>query len=167
MNWDELTDRLTDSGALSADWEETFRALPRDRFMPARIYHAGKWIDRETEPILWSELACSDLPLVTQLYEGTDTPSSSSSMPTVVATMLRHLDVADGMRVMEVGTGTGWTAGLLSHRLGADNVVSLEVDPTLAADARARLDGLACGPGWWSRTACSVTPTGHRSNGCI
>lgn len=146
MTWDELTDRLRGSGALSVDWEETFRALPRDRFLPARIYHGGEWIDFGTNTAQWSELACSDLPLVTQLYEGTDIPSSSSSMPTVVATMLRHLDVADGVRVLEVGTGTGWTAGLLSHRLGADNVVSIEVDPKLAADARARLNGLDLRP---------------------
>ncbi|WP_181799193.1 methyltransferase domain-containing protein [Kitasatospora acidiphila] len=114
--------------------------------MPTRIYHDGEWIDRATGPSRWSELACSDLPLVTQLYEGTDTPSSSSSMPTVVATMLRHLDAADGMRVLEVGTGTGWTAGLLSRRLGAVNVVSIEVDAALAADARARLGALGLRP---------------------
>ncbi|MEY9945554.1 methyltransferase domain-containing protein [Kitasatospora sp. GAS1066B] len=146
MNWGELADRLRESGALSADWEETFRALPRGRFTPTRIYHGGEWIDIETNPARWAELADSDLPLVTQLYEGTEIPSSSSSMPTVVATMLRQLDVAEGMRVLEVGTGTGWTAGLLAHRLGADNVVSIEVDPRLAAEARGRLGALGLRP---------------------
>ncbi|WP_329564768.1 methyltransferase domain-containing protein [Kitasatospora sp. NBC_01266] len=146
MTWDELADRLRESGALSADWEEAFRALPRDSFTPARIYHGGEWIDIETNPARWAEVAGSDLPLVTQLYAGTETPSSSSSMPTVVATMLRHLAVADGMRVLEVGTGTGWTAGLLSHRLGADHVVTIEVDPKLATEARARLDALGLRP---------------------
>ncbi|MFD7594881.1 hypothetical protein ACFV6D_17810 [Kitasatospora sp. NPDC059812] len=40
---------------------------------------------------------------------------------------------------MEVGTGTGWNAALLSHRLGSDNVVTVEVDKTSAGDAQCRL----------------------------
>lgn len=67
-------------------------------------------------------------------------------MPTVVAQMLRHLDVTDGVRVLELGTGTGWTAGLLSRRLGADNVTSIEFDPGLAELARARLDAAGLRP---------------------
>ncbi|PYC76861.1 protein-L-isoaspartate(D-aspartate) O-methyltransferase [Streptomyces tateyamensis] len=146
MTWDELTDGLRRSGVLSEEWEVPFRALPRSRFTPARIYHAGEWIDQGTDPARWCELVCTDQPLVTQLYEGTEMPSSSSSMPTVVATMLHHLDVADRTRVLEVGTGTGWTAALLSHRLGGDKVVSIEVDPELAAQARARLDAMGLRP---------------------
>jgi SAM-dependent methyltransferase len=43
------------------------------------------------------------------------------------------------MRVLEIGTGTGYTAALLAERLGARNVTTLEIDPTLAARARAAL----------------------------
>ncbi|MGF1431523.1 methyltransferase domain-containing protein [Kitasatospora sp. LaBMicrA B282] len=146
MTWDELAGKLRESGALSADWDATFRALPRNSFTPARIYHDGSWIDVAESPRQWAALVRSDAPLVTQLYPGSETPSSSSSMPTVVATMLRHLDVGDGMRVLEVGTGTGWTAGLLAHRLGAENVVSVEVDPALAAEARTRLEAQGLNP---------------------
>ncbi|MET8540693.1 methyltransferase domain-containing protein [Kitasatospora sp. NPDC004799] len=139
MTWDRLTDALRESGALSADWEKTFRTTPRDLFTPNRILSEGKWVDRTEQPDNWAELVTSDLALVTQVYDKTETPSSSSSMPTVVAQMLRHLDVAEGMRVLEVGTGTGWTAGLLSRQIGADNVTSVEVDPDLASQARYRL----------------------------
>ncbi|MDY0813300.1 rRNA adenine N-6-methyltransferase family protein [Kitasatospora purpeofusca] len=139
MTWDKLTDTLLESGALSADWEQIFRTTPRDRFTPDRIRVDGEWIDRTAHPDRWAAAVASDLPLVTQVYDGTSTPSSSSSMPTVVATMLRHLDVAPGMRVLEVGTGTGWTAGLLASRVGAENVVTIEADPGLAIDARAQL----------------------------
>ncbi|MFJ5121555.1 protein-L-isoaspartate O-methyltransferase [Kitasatospora sp. NPDC088548] len=139
MTWDKLTDALRQSGALSADWEKTFRTTPRDLFTPDRIFHDGAWIDRAEHPNRWAELVTSDLALVTQVYDKTDTPSSSSSMPTVVAQMLRHLDVAEGMRVLEVGTGTGWTAGLLARRIGAENVTSIELDPDLASQARYRL----------------------------
>jgi len=43
------------------------------------------------------------------------------------------------MRVLLIGTGTGWDTGLLSHRLGGGNVVSVEVDPAVAEAARLRL----------------------------
>lgn len=146
MTWDKLADALRDSGALSADWESTFRSTPRDLFTPDRIFHDGEWIDRAEHPGHWAELVSSDLALVTQVYDGSETPSSSSSMPTVVTQMLRHLDATDGMRVLELGTGTGWTAGLLSRQLGADRVTSIELDPELADQARARLDAVGLRP---------------------
>ncbi|MFE4973073.1 methyltransferase domain-containing protein [Kitasatospora sp. NPDC056651] len=139
MDWDALADALRKSGALSADWDTVFRAVPRRPFVPDRIHHGGEWIDRAEHPGQWEELVGSDIPLVTRLDEDGRAPSSSSSMPTVVAQMLRHLQVSDGMRVLDVGTGTGWTAGLLAARLGAANVVTVEVDRGLSEGARHRL----------------------------
>ncbi len=54
--------------------------------------------------------------------------------------MLAAGNVERGMRVLEIGTGTGYTAALLAHYLGARNVTTIEVDPDLAARARAALD---------------------------
>ncbi|MFE5582141.1 methyltransferase domain-containing protein [Kitasatospora sp. NPDC056531] len=139
MDWDTLVDDLRKSEALSADWEPAFRAVPRRLFVPDRIRHHGEWIDRTEQPVQWYELVGSDLPLVTRLDEDGTTPSSSSSMPTVVAQMLRHLEVADGTRVLDIGTGTGWTAALLAHRLGMQNVTTVELDRDLSEDARCRL----------------------------
>jgi protein-L-isoaspartate(D-aspartate) O-methyltransferase len=66
--------------------------------------------------------------------------TSSSSMPSVVCGMLADLDLAPGHRVLEIGTGTGWNAALLAHRAGPGGaVVSVEVDPAVAAAARASL----------------------------
>ncbi len=56
--------------------------------------------------------------------------------------MLDMLDLHAGHRVLEIGTGTGWNAALLAHRLGAGRVVSVEVDPVLAARAEACLRGV-------------------------
>jgi protein-L-isoaspartate O-methyltransferase len=53
--------------------------------------------------------------------------------------MLESLDVRDGHRVLEIGTGTGYNAGLLAHRLGDANVFSVDIEPDLVDLARQRL----------------------------
>ena len=65
------------------------------------------------------------------------------SQPFVVAYMTEHLDLAPEHRVLEIGTGSGYQAAILS-RLAAE-VVSLERFRTLADAARARLESLNCG----------------------
>ena len=67
-------------------------------------------------------------------------------MPSLMARMLEALDVRDGHRVLEIGTGTGYNAALLCHRLGACNVVSIDIDPTLIVATRKRLAGLGHHP---------------------
>jgi protein-L-isoaspartate(D-aspartate) O-methyltransferase len=53
--------------------------------------------------------------------------------------MLAALDAEPGMTVCEIGTGTGYNAALLAHRLGAENVTTIEVDAELASRASAVL----------------------------
>jgi protein-L-isoaspartate(D-aspartate) O-methyltransferase len=60
--------------------------------------------------------------------------------------MLEALDIHDGDTALEIGTGTGYNAALLSHRLGSRNVTSIEVDPHIAEAARQRLAGLGYHP---------------------
>ncbi|MET9886548.1 methyltransferase domain-containing protein [Streptomyces sp. NPDC006430] len=101
-------------------------------------------MDRAKDPDGWFTAVYSDIPLTTQWDDGGHTgdglgktPSSSSSQPHMVFSMLADLDVQDGHRVLEIGTGTGWNSALLAHRLGAENVVSIEFDPEVAKGAGA------------------------------
>ncbi len=56
------------------------------------------------------------------------------SQPRTVANMLRLLDVHAGDRVLDVGSGSGWTTALLAHLTGPDgHVLGLEVVPELVA----------------------------------
>ncbi|MEI7033551.1 methyltransferase domain-containing protein [Streptomyces pratensis] len=141
-----LVQALADRGLLDARWRQVFEAVPRSRFVPADIWRQSP--DR-CEPVVgadaWLALVNSDEPVVTQIDDGAEhgpgVATSSSSMPSMVARMLGLLGVEDGQRVMEIGTGTGYVAALLSERLGDDRVHSVEVDPALArraAEALAR-----------------------------
>jgi protein-L-isoaspartate(D-aspartate) O-methyltransferase len=42
----------------------------------------------------------------------------TNSQPTTVKTMLGWLDVKKGMKVLDVGSGSGWTSALLSYLVG-------------------------------------------------
>ncbi|GGZ10299.1 methyltransferase [Streptomyces nitrosporeus] len=165
---------------LGPGWERAAWAVPRHRFLPDRIY-----LGEELEPCnraeateTWLRAAYTNDSVVTQINDGEDPgdgerwASSSASAPGIVFRMLGMLDLAAGHRVLEIGTGTGWNAGLLAHRLGAENVTTVEVDPVLAADAdmRLRKAGLApavvfgdgarghasCGPYDRVEATCSV-----------
>ncbi|GII64530.1 protein-L-isoaspartate O-methyltransferase [Sphaerisporangium krabiense] len=142
------------SGRLSGlddRWRAAFHAVPRHLFIPERAwYHSpdgpDHLIDRSVDPDAWMDAVYSDAPIVTQLDDGaTDIAegkgafTSSSSMPSAVAATLRPLDPYDGDEVLEIGTGTGWTAGLLAHRLGDEHVTSIEIDPAVHAVAAENL----------------------------
>ncbi len=57
--------------------------------------------------------------------------------PRVQARLVQDLAVQKSDKVLEIGTGTGFTTALLAHQ--AAQVISYEIDPELAAQARANL----------------------------
>jgi protein-L-isoaspartate(D-aspartate) O-methyltransferase len=159
-----LIGSLGGNGTLTAErWRDALRAVPRHLFLPARALAVPDVpggakaypIDRETRPDEWWAAVYSDTSVITQIDDGAGDPAtgegerytSSSSAPGVVCQFLELLDPLDGHRVLEVGTGTGWTAGLLSSRLGAENVTTVEVDPALAEVAEKNL----AAAGWTPR----------------
>ncbi|WP_420161199.1 methyltransferase domain-containing protein [Nocardiopsis sp. CNT-189] len=95
-----------------------------------------------------------DYALVTQVDDGSPAgpdgtgvvPTSSISQPSLVVAMLEALELHGGERVLEIGTGTGYNTALLCERLGSENVVSVEVDPVVAEQARRTLHGLGYKP---------------------
>ncbi|MGH3889506.1 MAG: methyltransferase domain-containing protein [Pseudonocardiaceae bacterium] len=155
-----LAEKLVADGDLhSPPWKSAVCAVPRHEFIPHYYRH-----DTSTRPATWQlvtphdpsdvqawlELVYSDTTLITAVADyaerGVQIPVSSSSKPDLMVRMLEELDVADGHRVLEIGTGTGYNAALLSHRLGSQNVFSVDVDPALVATARPRLARLGYHP---------------------
>ena len=58
----------------------------------------------------------------------------TSSQPRTVRDMLRLLDVRRGHRVLDVGSGSGWTTALLADLIGpSGSVHGVELEPDLAA----------------------------------
>ena len=73
----------------------------------------------------------------------------TNSQPRTVESMLRLLDVRPGDRVLDVGSGSGWSTGLLAHLTGPDGeVLGLELEPELVDFGRANL---ARGDWPWAR----------------
>ena len=95
----------------AADVADAMRELARERFLPPEQ----------------RARADEDRPL--PLWHG-----QTSSQPSTVATMLRLLQVPVGARVLDVGSGSGWTTALLARLVGpGGSVLGLELDPELAA----------------------------------
>ncbi|MGZ5400560.1 MAG: protein-L-isoaspartate O-methyltransferase family protein [Nocardioides sp.] len=73
----------------------------------------------------------------------------TNSQPRTVAAMLRLLDVRPGHRVLDVGSGSGWTTALLAHLTGpTGEVVGVELEPELVTFGAANL--AATGQSWAS-----------------
>lgn len=66
---------------------------------------------------------------------------SSASQPAMVAIMLEQLQLAPGMRVLEIGAGTGYNAALLAELTGpSGSVTTVDIDEEIVREARAHLD---------------------------
>ena len=67
-------------------------------------------------------------------------PISSSSQPAIMAEMLERLGLEPGMRVLEIGAGTGYNAALLSELVGrSGRVETVDIDADTAKRARRAL----------------------------
>ncbi|MEU6895926.1 ATP-grasp peptide maturase system methyltransferase [Streptomyces sp. NPDC046557] len=162
-----LADRLEAAGAIRTPaWRKAVEAVPRELFLnPGVFLPAGNDLWRpmtaaNTDPAEWTRTAYCDESLVTQLDNQLTAnqasgpvpgiPTSSSTVPQLVLEMIEELGVEDGHRVLEIGTGTGYSTALMCHRLGEDNVTTIEVDPEVAARADAALE--AIGYSTWTVT---------------
>ncbi|TQN31146.1 protein-L-isoaspartate(D-aspartate) O-methyltransferase [Haloactinospora alba] len=138
---------------------EALASVPREPFIPSRIYVPSEdtgWLvplHREDDPERWRQQVYANRPVVTAVAPDPRAPTrildpttgrgyvstSSSSDPRIMSRMIDAADLVPGMRVLEIGTGTGYNAALLAYLLGAENVVSVEVDVSVAEYARSSL----------------------------
>jgi protein-L-isoaspartate(D-aspartate) O-methyltransferase len=109
--------------ALSARVREAFAVVPRHLFVPE----------------MGQAAAYRDEAFVLKL--GPDgIPISSSSQPAMMAIMLEQLGLQPGQSVLEIGTGSGYNAALMSMITSpGGRIVSIDIDPELAARAQSSL----------------------------
>jgi protein-L-isoaspartate(D-aspartate) O-methyltransferase len=153
--WREHACRLAEGLVASGDigdprWAGAIAEIPRHRLVPVHYRQdpTGAWTAEQ------HGAGDVDAPALARVYS-TDTlvsavrdgeAVSSSTKPDLMVRMLEALEIGDGMRVLEIGTGTGYNAALLCHRLGEQNVFSVDVEPDLVATARERLAAIGLRP---------------------
>src|SRR3989338_4203116 len=120
-NLESLIIRLKITRALrSSRSEDAFRAVPRANFVPQEL----------------RDQAYEDYPLPIGF-------GATISQPTTVAFMLEKLDVRLGQKVLDIGSGSGWTTGLLSHLVGTKGrVTGLEIVSELVTLGRKNMEHL-------------------------
>lgn len=64
------------------------------------------------------------------------------SQPGVVTRMTEWLDVRDGQKILEIGTGSGWQSAILSYLVRTGSVYSVERHPELVKFAQENLKKL-------------------------
>ena len=104
--------KVSGADPVPTDWvDAAFAAHPRVGFLPPEQQHLA---DHDGPlPIGWGQ---------------------TNSQPRTVAAMLRLLDVQPGMRVLDVGSGSGWSTALLAHMVGPQGEVhGVELVPELVA----------------------------------
>lgn len=119
-----LTDRLRANNTIrTAAVEAAMSSVPREVFLP------GVPLER----------AYADDAVFTKT-DATGTGISAASQPTIVATMLEQLAARPGQRVLEIGAGTGYNAGLLGAIVGpSGHVTTIDVDQDIVDGAREHL----------------------------
>jgi len=109
--------------------ERAFRSVPRHAFLPTPFL-------LPTNQLL-TDFAPTDDPC--RVYADTIVAlkrdkNINCGSPSIVAMQLEHLEVAEGMRVLHVGTGSGYYTALLAELVGErGTVVGVEYEPDLAA----------------------------------
>ncbi|MFF3274949.1 methyltransferase domain-containing protein [Streptomyces chrestomyceticus] len=153
--------------AVTADapaWHDAVCNTPRHRLVPRwwqRIPSspAQEWeqVDLPEDSPERLHTTYADVTLVTRVgpthadhatpgEHGKGDPTSSSTLPGLIVSMAHRLDVRPGQRVLDVGTGSGYSAALFARRFGDENVTSVDVDPYLVEAARTRLAGFGRTP---------------------
>lgn len=157
-------------------WRAAFEEVPRHLFVPyffvatARGYQRLSGSDHDPDRrARWLEGVYTDTALATYMRDGELV--SSSSQPSLMAMMLEDLRVGEregtgsGCRVLEVGTGTGYNAALMAHRLGTDRVTTVDLDEEITGPARDRLAAAGYRPAVVTGDGASAARSGHRTTG--
>ncbi len=166
----QLIESMTANGSLCTEpWKRAADAVPRHEFLRGGFFRPVPGarcpvpgaVPSAWAPVLeggegWLEGCYADESLVTQIAgtivpadirgEIMRSPTSSSTLPSLVLRMLEDLQVEQESKVLEIGTGTGYSTAVLCARLVEEYVTSIEYDEEVAARAQTALGRLGMYP---------------------
>ncbi|UXY29468.1 methyltransferase domain-containing protein [Streptomyces sp. HUAS TT20] len=156
--WTDAAKVLADEVTANATaWHDAVSNTPRHLLVPRWWQRVPNSPEQEWELVILADDSAerlhatyADETLVTRVgpthadqaqagERGKGDPTSSSTLPGLIVSMAHRLDVKPGHKVLDVGTGSGYSAALFSRRFGDENVTSVDVDPYLVEAARTRL----------------------------
>ncbi|MEU0086878.1 ATP-grasp peptide maturase system methyltransferase [Streptomyces sp. NPDC006274] len=156
----QLVEQLVENGVLhDPEVRRAAETVPREMFLGPAIYKPSSppgvtvWTPTrrdDTPSDEWLRLTYQDQTWVTQL-DGVlaedavgpvtgGSPTSSSTLPSVILWMIEQAGVARGKRVLIIGAGTGLSTAYVCEVAGEDNVTAIETDAAAAERARKALD---------------------------
>jgi protein-L-isoaspartate(D-aspartate) O-methyltransferase len=100
------------------DLDSLIDSIIIDRVLKSpQIIEAFEKVDRiDFVPDMFRESAYLDIPLGIGEYQ-------TISQPTTVAFMLEHLSPQKGEKILDIGSGSGWTTAMLCHIVGEEGTV--------------------------------------------
>ncbi len=120
LDLDALIDNMKNTGFLTdSNIESVFRNVPRHNFVPES--------------------------LINKAYENTPIrimKKQTISQPSVVSRMTEWLDLKEGQKVLEIGSGSGWQSAILAKIVGNGKIFTVERHSQLASFAKKNLEKL-------------------------
>ena len=120
LKLETLIDLMKSSGFLNdPKVENAFKKAPRHNFVS----------------ISQRDIAYENIPL--PIIE-----EQTISQPIVVSRMTEWLDLQEGQKVLEIGSGSGWQSAILANLVGSGQIFSVERHKKLASFAQKNLENL-------------------------
>jgi protein-L-isoaspartate(D-aspartate) O-methyltransferase len=118
LKMDNLINIMRNSGFLNnSRVESAIKKTPRHEFVPMSL----------------QEKAYDDIPIPIM-------NNQTVSQPSVVSRMTEWLDVREGQKILEIGSGSGWQSAILSYLVGHGTIFSIERHPELVNFAKENLE---------------------------
>ena len=118
LKMDNLINIMRNSGFLNnSRVESAIKKTPRHEFVPMSL----------------QEKAYDDIPIPIM-------NNQTVSQPSVVSRMTEWLDVREGQKILEIGSGSGWQSAILSYLVGQGTIFSIERHPELVNFAKENLE---------------------------
>jgi protein-L-isoaspartate(D-aspartate) O-methyltransferase len=148
-----LVDELRRRGVEDQAILQAFAMIPRHQFIdrfwtsgpptPASDPGGGRVVDEQAGDDVLEVVYAPDVALLTAPPQRA---TSSVSAPYLIAGMLMELDLGPGMRVLEIGAGSGYHAALLAALVGDPGLITtVDIDADLVSRTCARLARLGLG----------------------